>query len=330
MRRILEDIKTGTFSHVYLLCGSEDYLRVQYKNKLRDALLGDADKMNLSEYEGSGVDPLAVIDMAQTMPFFAERRVMLLENTGFFKSSQEALASYMKEIPEFTYFIFVEKELDKRSRMYKAVKEVGHIAEFETQDEATLRKWIARRVENEKKKMNMSTISLFLSRTGSDMENIEKELEKLICYTLHKEEITPKDIETITTRQLSSRVFDMVSLMAQKRQKEALVLYSELLSLRESTLMILNLMEREFNQLWQIKILRGKGYDERTIASAVGIPPFAVGKKQPSCNLYEVTDLHNALADCVQMEEDIKSGRMTDTIGVELLLIKYSTKEAAS
>ena len=112
MRRILEDIKTQNYSHVYLLCGTEDYLRNQYRTKLKDALLGEGDQMNLSVYEGAGTNPLEVIDMAQTMPFLSERRVMVLENTGFCKGSADALAEYMKEIPEFTYFVFAEKEVD--------------------------------------------------------------------------------------------------------------------------------------------------------------------------------------------------------------------------
>ncbi|MBR1693009.1 MAG: DNA polymerase III subunit delta [Lachnospiraceae bacterium] len=325
MRRILEDIRTGTFSHVYLLCGQEDYLRNQYKNKLKAALLGDGDQMNLSVYEGSGTNPLQVIDLAQTMPFLSDRRVMILENTGFFKGSQEALAAYMKEIPEFTYFVFAEKEVDKRSRMYKAVKENGHIAEFEEQDEATLRKWIAGRVAKEQKKMDMGTISFFLQRTGTDMENIEKELEKLFCYTLKKDAITREDIEEITTKQLSNRVFDMISFVSQKRQKEALKLYYDLLSLREAPMKILALMARQFNQLLQIKTLKDKGYDQRSIASKIGMQPFIVGKYWSQCNLFQTADLKAALSDCVQTDEDIKSGRINDTIGVELLLVKYSS-----
>lgn len=326
MRRILEDIKTGNYSHVYLLCGAEDYLRNQYRNKLKDALLGDGDQMNLSVYEGTGTNPLQVIDMAQTMPFLSDRRVMVLENTGFFKGSQEELAEYMKEIPEFTYFVFAEKEVDKRSKMYKAVKSQGHIAEFGEQDEGTLRKWIDGRVKKEGKQMEMSTISFFLQRTGTDMENIEKELEKLICYTMKKDVITIQDVEEITTRRLENRVFDMISYLSQKKQKETLQLYYDLLSLREAPMKILALMARQFNMLLQIKTLKDKGFPQRTVAEKMGMQPFIVGKYWSQCSLFTKEDLKNALTACVQTDEDIKTGKITDKIGVELLLVQYSTK----
>lgn len=327
MHRILEDIKTNQFGHVYLLCGQEDYLRKQYRDKLRDALLGEGDKMNLSEYEGHTVNPLSVIDMAQTMPFLADRRVLILENTGFFKGTQEELSAYMKEIPEFTYMVFVEKEVDKRSRLYKAVKDNGYIAEFGEQDEATLRRWIAGRAKKENKQIDMSTVSFFLQRTGTDMENIEKELEKLFCYTLKKDVITTQDVEEICTRQLSNRVFDMIRLVSQKQQQEALKLYYDLLALKEAPMKILALMARQFNLLLQIKTLKQKGFDQKTVASKVGLQPFIVGKYWTQCANFSIQSLKEALTDCVQTDEDIKSGRINDTISIELLIIKYSSRQ---
>lgn len=328
MRRILEDIKTNRFNNIYLLYGEEDYLRKQYRDKLKVALLADGDSMNLTVYEGNGVNPLKVIDMAQTMPFFAERRVLVLEDTGFFKGSAEELAVYMKEVPEYTYFVFVEKEVDKRNKLYKAIKDNGHIAEFARQDEATLRKWISGKVQKEGKQMDMSTISFFLQRTGVDMENIEKELEKLFCYTLKKEVISTADVEEICTKQLSNRVFDMISFVSQRKQKQALQLYYDLLTLREAPMKILALMARQFNLLLQVRTLKDKGFDQKTIATKVGLAPFIASKYLAQCTNFSVKSLKNALVDCVQTDEDIKSGKINDRISIELLIVKYSAQKS--
>ena len=86
MKSILEDIKTQNFKQAYLLYGEEAYLKHQYKNKLKNALLPEDDTMNFSRFEGRGTEIPKVIDLAETMPFFADRRVILLENTGFFKN----------------------------------------------------------------------------------------------------------------------------------------------------------------------------------------------------------------------------------------------------
>ncbi len=50
MKSILEDIKTQNFKQAYLLYGEEAYLKHQYKNKLKNALLPEDDTMNFSRF----------------------------------------------------------------------------------------------------------------------------------------------------------------------------------------------------------------------------------------------------------------------------------------
>ena len=138
MEQLLNDLKQQTFKSVYLLCGEEAYLRNQYKKRLKDAMTDEGDTMNYSYYEGKDVNPRAVIDMAETLPFFAERRVLMIENSGFFKNKCDELADYVSSIPESTCLIFVETEIDKRSRLYKEVKKYGRVVEFGIQKEDTL------------------------------------------------------------------------------------------------------------------------------------------------------------------------------------------------
>ena len=108
MKRIDEDIANGQFQNIYLLYGEEEYLKLQYKNKLIAALVNEGDNMNFSKYTDTGINVNQVIDQAETMPFFAEHRVILIENSGFGKKMPDELGSYLSTIPDFTVFIFVE------------------------------------------------------------------------------------------------------------------------------------------------------------------------------------------------------------------------------
>lgn len=189
MKSLNEDLKTGQFKQIYLLYGEENYLKKQYKERFIQAILPKGDTMNYAYYEGKGVNIKEVIDLAETMPFFASRRLIVLENTGLFKSSGLELAEYIQELPETTYLIFIEEEIDKRSKLYKAVKAKGHIVELPFQDEVILKKWILSNVKKEGKQIADSTAVYFLNKVGTDMQNIQKELEKLFCYTLQKDVI---------------------------------------------------------------------------------------------------------------------------------------------
>ena len=324
MKTIDNDIKMGQLKNVYLLYGTEDYLKRQYRDKLKHALVEPDDTMNFSAYEGKDINPKELIDLSETLPFFKEKRMILVENSGFFKNSWDDLAEYMSQVPESTCFVFVEEEVDKRSKLFKAASRAGSAVEFETPKEDMLVRWILGRIQREGKKITRSVMQLFLSKTGSDMENIDKELEKLICYTLDKTEISAADVEAICTGQTENKIFEMIDAISARNQKKALDLYYDLLALKEAPMRILFLIARQFQNLLLIKSMSAKGYPAVSIAKTAGMPSFAVQKNLRQAGAFKINQLKDAIEDCGQAEEDVKTGRMADQLAVELLIVKYS------
>lgn len=324
MKTIDNDIKMGQLKNVYLLYGTEDYLKRQYRDKLKHALVEPDDTMNFSAYEGKDINPKELIDLSETLPFFKEKRMILVENSGFFKNSCDDLAEYMSQVPESTCFVFVEEEVDKRSKLFKAASRAGSAVEFETPKEDMLVRWILGRIQREGKKITQSVMQLFLSKTGSDMENIDKELEKLICYTLDKTEISAADVEAICTGQTENKIFEMIDAISARNQKKALDLYYDLLALKEAPMRILFLIARQFQNLLLIKSMSAKGYPAVSIAKTAGRPSFAVQKNLRQAGAFKINQLKDAIEDCGQAEEDVKTGRMADQLAVELLIVKYS------
>ena len=325
MKSLNEDIKSGNLKQVYLLFGEESYLKKQYKNKLSRAILPEDDTVNYAYYEGKGIRAEELIDLAETLPFFAERRLIVVENSGFFKNASPELADYMKSLPEMVCFVFVENEVDKRGKMYKAVKAKGRVTELSRQDEKTLLYWIAANVKKEGKKMREADAKFLLSKVGTDMENISKELEKLFSYTLGQEEITVQDMNDICTTQITNKIFDMIEAVAAKRQKKALDYYYDLLALKEPPMRILYLLSRQFKLLLHVKDLSKKGYDRAGIARDAGLHPFVAGKYVEQCKAFRSRELRDIMEEAARTEELVKTGRLGDVMGVELFIVKYST-----
>ncbi len=326
MKSLNEDLKTGQLKQIYLLYGEEAYLKRQYKERLTKALLPDGGTMNYSHYEGKGVDIKEVIDLAETLPFFAEHRLIVFEDTGFFKSAGAELADYIKEMPDTTYFLFVESEVDKRSKLYKAVQSRGRAVELPLQDEATLKRWVAGKVRAEKKQITGPTIEYFLEKVGTDMENITKELEKLFCYSLDRDVVTKDDVDAVCVTQIANHIFDMVNAVAEKNQKKALDLYYDLLALKEPPMRILFLMVRQYRMLFQVKQLAGKGYGKKEIAGKTGLHPYAVGKYMEQAKYFTVPELRSIMESGADTEQRVKTGRLTDSMAVELFIVTYSRK----
>ncbi|MCD8323659.1 MAG: DNA polymerase III subunit delta, partial [Clostridiales bacterium] len=317
MKTILEDIKTGQFKRIYLLYGEETYLLRQYRDRLKSALSDPADTMNTSFFFGKDIDPAKLIDLSETLPFFAERRCIYVGQSGFFKKSPEALTAYVEEIPETTCFVFTETEVDRRSKLYKQVKKYGRAVEFQRQREDVLTQWILGRLKKEGKKITRPVMEQFLGRTGNDMELIDRELEKLLSYTMDRKVIGAEDVDAVCIAPVSSKIFEMVDAIAGKQQKRALELYNDLLTLKEPPMRILFLVTRQFQNLMQLKELTEKGYDYKYMAEKVGVPEFAVRKYIGQARKFTAAQLLEAVRSGVQAEEDIKTGQIAERLAVE-------------
>ncbi len=321
MKTISQDIRSGEFKQIYLICGEEAFLRKSYKNRLKDALIGD-DAMNYHYFEGKGLDLKEIISLADTMPFFGERRLIQIEDSGLFRGGADELADYLPQMPDTTYLLFVETEVDKRSRLYKAVKAKGYVAEMSRQDEKQLATWAGGILARAGRKITARTMEMFLGRTGDDMENIRMELEKLIGYTEGRDVVTEADVEAVCTEQVTGRIFEMITAIANRRTKAAMDLYEDLLTLKEPPMRILFLIARQFNQILQVKELMADGMGRDVIASQLKLQPFVVGKIMAQARSFTREQILSYVELCVDSEEAVKTGRLGERIAVELLIAK--------
>lgn len=324
MQTLNQDIKDRSFKSAYLLFGDEAFLKKSYKNRLKETVTG-GDTMNYNYYEGKGINVPEILGMADTMPFFAEKRLILVEDSGFFKGGGEAesLAEYLPNVPDTTCLLFVETEVDKRSKLYKAVKKYGYAAEMVRQEPAQLARWAAGVLAREGKKITGRTMDLFLSKTGDDMENILSELDKLISYTLGRDVITDADVEAVCVTQVTNKIFDMITAISSRQTRKAMDLYEDLLTLKEPPMRILFLIARQFNQILQVKELMGKGMDKSTIASKLKLAPFVAGKIMLQAKSFTKEQIFSYVNLCVDAEEAVKTGKLADRLAVELLIANH-------
>lgn len=325
MKQLTNDIKNKEFKNAYLLVGEEDYLKSVYTKQMVEAIT-DGNNMNETYYNGNDIDVNDVIENAKSSPFFAEKKIIVAENTNLFSSEGEALAELIPELPESTVMVFVERKVDKRGKLYKAIKEAGHIAEIEKQGEQEVAIWAAKVLANSKKKITKADMSYLISMVGVDMEILSNELEKLICYCMNKPVIKKEDIDAVCSKQLSIRIFDLMDQMSYKNQKKALDCYYELITDKNEPFAILRMISRQFNLLLQAKDLKGRGMNKGDIQKTMGQQYFVVDKCIKQSGNFTIDELKEGLKDSVETEDRIKKGLIDPNIGVELLIVKYSTK----
>jgi len=316
------DIKNQTFKPIYLLYGEETYLLRQFKQRFRKAMLPPEDTMNYAYYEGDKMVLGEVLDFAQTLPFFAERRLLIIENCPWFSDASDKLLDFLKQLPETTNLIFVEKSVDKRSRLYKTLKDLAYVCELKIPNEQMLLKWVILQAKEAGKVLDSRTANMLLQKVGVSMDLLTTEVAKLVSYVGERETITAEDIEAICVPQIDGRIFDMVEAVAKKEVQKAIAFYYDLLSLKEPPLRILSLMMRQYRLMYQVKLGQQKGWGKAEIASKFGIHPYATGIYMNQAKSYELATLREAMEAGAEVEERIKTGLSGDVLAVESFMIE--------
>ena len=324
MKRIDEDIASGQFKNLYLLYGEEEYLKLQYKHKLISALVNEDDNMNFTKYSDSGINVNQVIDQAETMPFFAEHRVILIENSGFGKKAPEELGEYLSTIPDFTIFIFVEPTADKRGKLYKAAKAAGRDIEINMPNETILAKWVGGMLTEAGKQMKKDAWVQFRDMTDSSMDNMKRELDKLITYVGERSQITIEDVKAICIPQIETKIFDMINSIAEKNLPKTMDLYQDMLSAKEPPMRILYMIVRQFRQLAVIRDLKELGDSTATIAKKIGMQDYIVRKNEALIRNLGSKEIKNLLLDAATFEQQVKTGLLDENLAVEMIIMKYA------
>ena len=362
MERIKQDIKTGQFNRLYLLYGDDDYFRTFYKNKLKEALISE-DDMNLTEFSGKDVDVNAIMDTARTIPFLSERRVVIVSDTGLLnpkskkgdsdgdddledsesenqkepekKKQEYGLAEFLAEIPDTTVLIFNEEKINRGTKLYKACAKYGYAASFEKIKEndpqgiKKLQGYVLAKLKRENKNITYGAMNMFLDRTGTDLQKVFLELDKLLSYTMGRDSITEDDVRVLIPERLEDKIFEMIDCISSRKQKRALDLYYDLIRKKEAPVKILSLIERHYHQVYVIKKLSSTGMDYKDILKMAEIKSssdYVYKKYLGLARQYSDEDLKKAMEMCLDFDKSFKSGKIKDNVAVEMVIVAMSSR----
>lgn len=324
MKTINDQLESRSFSRVFLLFGDETYLINQYRDKLVKALTNEGDTMNFTSY---GADNFSLDNVASdiiTMPFLAEYRVVLVEDSGIFDKSDDELISYINQMGDQNILIFCEKKVDKRKKMYTTLSKMDTASclEFAAMDIPTLTKWLGGILSDGGNiKVRATVADRLISAVGTDMTQLRNEAVKLRDYCMKRGEINDKDVDTICVNPVEDKVFEMCESIAKKDRDRAILLYTDLCTIKTKPMTIIFLVTRQYNQLIQVSHLLCENADSARIASSLKTPEFAARKLIGICKNYKHRELLAALDKCQDADLAVKTGRLTDVNAAENLIV---------
>lgn len=354
--KLKQQLKTKSPAKVYLFHGDEPFLIDYYVGDLKKLILeGDNESLNLSIFEGNiNIDD--IIDACDTFPIFAERKLVIVKNSGLFYSKskkntassndedtseeddlkpekepqlknkpQAALIEYISDIPETTCLIFIESQADKRLKIYKQVATHGISLEFNRNKPAELVPWVAKGVKSVNKTISLEAANYLVNISEPDMYTLRNEIFKLASYVGERNEITLDDVKLMAIPTIKSVIFDLLDAVAKKDTAKSLNILNDIIALKEPEQKILAMLSKQTGEILKLKLLMEDRATQAQINQCFqGKHPYALKIMTEQAYGMSVEYLKNILKNCMEAEENYKKGLIEPKLALELLLEKIS------
>ncbi len=354
LEKLKKEIASKDLKRFYLIYGEERFLCQFYFKKLMSMMGADPDDMNTTIFDSDKVSVDKVIEQAEVLPFFADRRIIVVKNSGLVNTGDgpNKLAAYIEEPAETVSIIFYEDDVNETSKLYKAIREKGTVCEIVRQDRNYLKKNFANKLKHVGKGMTGDDADYLISMVGSDMSLLDNEMEKLISYTGDAPEITRADIDAICSRTVEDKINIILSLIVKGDTQEVLTAAEDLLEIQNrqkkrskqkkgsnkgmDAAAIISMLSGQILYLLEIRDLRENGFSADGVSKLLTKTPdtgapariqdWKLKKMFDPASKVEKRQLQRWLALCADATERIRTGRIDEDVALETLLIEMTKK----
>ena len=183
----------------YLIVGADELKRDAAVRRLRSRVPADMADFNLDELDGASLEePGQLISSAQTMPFCADFRLVIVNGAGeLAKPVSEAVVSYLADPNPQCVLCLVAEKLAKNTRLYKAVAKVGPHSVI---DCAPLKRWelppyVVKLAQKRGLSMDNAAAQELVERVGESTVALDNQIATLAQLVGDADRITLADVE---------------------------------------------------------------------------------------------------------------------------------------
>jgi len=209
--QLQKDIKAGKFYPIYLLHGEESYLIDEAAEFLEAHLLPENQKaFDQQILYGMDMNARNVIEQLMLFPLLAERRVVFVREAQQLEELKD-LETYASRPAPSSVLILCHKgkSLDKRLKLYDAIKKNGFILAADRMKEKEVQAWLKDTAGTLHIKLDPEAASLMIELIGIDIDQLYPELKKLAISHSNIKPVMPADIIDLVGMSREYNVFEL-------------------------------------------------------------------------------------------------------------------------
>ncbi len=308
----------------YFLVGTEVYNLQKRRAKIVKELVDD--ELNLSVYSGKNYSIQDVVSDCLTSPFFAENKVVIVENPDFLYSNKDdenalAIKDYLSNPnPTTTLIIYCDQAIDRTKAIVKELMKIVKYESFDSLNNEDFRHYVLKDLNDQKIVLDNSAKNELIERLPVDITNWKHELEKL---SLYPGKIDADVIRQLVCRPIEEDVFQLSNAVTSKNLSKSIQIYRDLLVNNKNDIKaLIGLLAYQFRFMFQMKSLSEQGMSISDISQSYGYNEYRIKITLRNCHSFSSEYLLSLLNKLSTLDQDIINGKVEGKLGLELFIME--------
>lgn len=352
-------IKTQGVKNIYLLYGQESYLLDKGKELLQENVVTAFPELNYTALDGDALTVEQLKNVCDTFPFGLEKKLVLVRQPGFLKRAgkkdegeedeqsqgenyekqeeslkkdageQKRYLELFEELPDTCCLLLLYYgELGKSKKLFDAIKKNGEVFEFARVDRDDLTRWVKNSFGKHGKKAGFKEIDHFIALSGyldknsdKNLYDLENEINKIAAFSGSSENISTEQIEAVMPKNLENDIFKLINSCADRKVAASLSILQDLLVQGEEIFAVLAMITKQIRTMIAVTELNQKGMDAKAAASKLKVHEFYAKNCLNYGRKIGMKGLVSALNNSVEVENNVKSGKMGKRLAIEMLMM---------
>jgi DNA polymerase-3 subunit delta len=273
LTRLTGELHSQRWRPVYLLMGDEEYQIKHALTLFRDKVLPkEVFEFNFEELRAGETSILEVLQFARTIPMTASHRLIFFHDLEILGAEDmETLVGYVRSPNPRTLLVLISSGLDRRTNAFKELREHTCFLEFPKLKGAALERWATEFFRRRAIQISSLGLRKILDLSGSDLQSLSNELEKLSLYAGHEKEIPDEAITELVLGSRQHGIFELTNALARRDRAGALLLLANLFEAGESPQYLTTMIAWQFRRMLIAKELLAGGKSASEISSLLQV-----------------------------------------------------------
>ena len=306
--------------------------------------------LNITRLNAAHASMEQLHSIAMTLPFLAERRVVVVDNplarlTA--KPAQEEFIAFLNKLPPGTVLILVIDDsvknvpingqwqkvwqvLGEKHWLRKWATESGgraNVRTYQLPPKNEMHRWIIAQAEEAGGSFSSDAASRLAEYVGGDTRIASLEINKLLTYVDRARQVEDSDVEKLTPYANPPDIFEMVDALAAGNGRQAQQVFHRLLE-KEEPPMLFGMVVRQFRLLLQGRELLDEGGNaQQAIKEIAEINSgFVAQKALRQAQRFRQADLERIYHRLLELDTAVKQGETGYELGIDLLIAEMAHK----